>query len=108
MTARIAAGVLVSALIRQVEAAGGSGMVLARGDRESGAVLLALADRGVAGQLLERTLGFDGRYTWTETGPDDPAALSDYLARRRQRDPDLWVVELDGAQSRAIADAMIG
>lgn len=111
MTPRLAAGLLVSALIRAVEAAGGNGMVLAKGDATAGAVLLVLADRGRTTALCERTLGMDDRYRWTATGPtrfDDPFALSDYLDRRRAADPDQWVVELDHANARAIADGMIG
>lgn len=108
MTPRIAAGVMVSALIRRVEAAGGSGMVLAKGDPESGAILLALADRGIAGPLLERALGPTGTYRWSDAGPDDVKQQPDYIARRRQRDPDLWVIELDSPQARSIADELIG
>lgn len=110
MTPRLAAGVLVSALIRRVEAAGGSGMVLAKGDATAGAVLLALAERGRTMALIERTLGAEG-YTWTATGPadlDEPGAITDYVARRRARDPDLWVVELDVLGAEAIVREVLG
>ncbi|AGH49774.1 MULTISPECIES: DUF1491 family protein [Sphingomonadales] len=111
MTARLAAGVLVSALIRRVEATGGSGMVLARGDPVSGAILLVILDRGRTLAVLQRTLDAEGRYRWAETGPADPDApgvLADYIARQRRFDPDLWAVELDGPDARAIADEMTG
>jgi hypothetical protein len=102
MTGRLAAGLLVSALIRRVEVAGGSAMVLARGDATAGALLIQLAERGVAGPLLERTLDSRGRYVWTSAGPEDSGARSDYIARRRRSDPDLWVVELDVADAAKI------
>ncbi|WP_404710990.1 DUF1491 family protein [Sphingomonas sp. MMS24-J13] len=104
MTGRLAAGLLVSALIRRVEAAGGSAMVLARGDATAGSLLIQLAERGVAGQLLERTLNSRGSYAWTPVGPEDPAARGDYIARRRRNDPDLWVIELDAAHAAAIVN----
>lgn len=104
MEARLAAGMLVSALIRRVEAVGGSGMVLAKGDAQAGALLIQLADRGVAGQLLERTLDAKGAYRWQSTGPADEAARADYVARRRRSDPDLWVIELDSPSAAAIVD----
>ena len=91
---RLAAGLLVSALIRRVEAAGGGAMVLAKGDATSGAMLVQLAERGTAGALLERRLGRDG-YEWAETGPADAGERADYIARRKRGDPDLWVLELD-------------
>ena len=100
--ARLAAGLLVSALIRRVDAAGGSATVLAKGDATAGALLVQCAERGVPGALLERTLDPQGRYGWTATGPDDVAMRTDYIARRRRGDPDLWVVELDIADAAQI------
>ena len=107
MAARLTAGMLVSALIRRVEAEGGSGMVLAKGDATAGAILVQLANRGEAGALIERTLGVDG-YAWRATGPDDPVARGDYLARRRRNDPDLWVIELDSPDAEAIVRDIAG
>lgn len=110
MTARLASGLLISALIRRIEAAGGHAMVLARGDRTAGAILLAIADRGVTLRLLERTMGPDGAYRWSPTGPstfDDPLALGDYVARRRRTDPDLWVVELDSPEAETVAAELL-
>jgi hypothetical protein len=108
MASRLAAGLLVSALIRRVDAAGGSGMVLARGDATAGALLIQLAERGVPGALLERTLDAKGGYAWTATGPDDAEARADYIARRRRSDPDLWVVELDVANAAGIVAEVAG
>jgi hypothetical protein len=95
-------GLLVSALIRRIEAEGGSAMVLTRGDATAGVMLLLIADRGVPSALLERSLGVSG-YAWHEIGPDDVAERDAYLERRRRADPDLWVVELDHPRARALA-----
>lgn len=98
MTARLAAAIEVSALIRRVDSLGGSAAVLARGDREAGAILLFLAERGVLYGLFERALDAVGNYCWRRTGPEnlqDSKVVDDYLARRRGIDGDLWVVELD-------------
>ena len=108
MAARLTAGVLVSALIRRTEAAGGSAMVLARGDASAGTLLIQLADRGEPGPLLERMLDRVGEYAWQATGPADPADRADYLARRRRSDPDLWVVELDVADGAALVAEVAG
>lgn len=97
---------MVSALIRRVQGAGGHAMVLARGDKWGGAILIACAERGQVHTLLERTLDLEGRYVWTPCGPqssDDPGGLQDYLDRRRARDPDLWIVELDIAGAERFA-----
>jgi hypothetical protein len=108
MAPRLAAGMLVSALIRRVEASGGSAMVLARGDATAGAVMIQLADRGVTGALLERQVDLDGDYHWTPIGPADPGALPDYLARRRRSDPDLWIVEIDSADAATLVEQVSG
>lgn len=110
MSARAAAGLLVSALIRRIEAAGGHAMVLAKGDATAGAILLAIAERGATSGLLERTLTASGAYGWTRTGPaalGEPGVLAEYLARRRRADPDLWVIELDSPEAERIAGELI-
>lgn len=97
---------LVSALIRRVAVEGGHAAVLTRGDPESGGILLACADRGRVSHLIERVLDLDGRYRWARCGPQesaDPEAVSQYLERRRTRDPDIWIVELDIADAERFA-----
>jgi hypothetical protein len=108
MAPRLAAGMLVSALIRRVGEAGGSGMVIAKGDASAGALLIQLADRGVPGPLLERRLDVDGSYRWSPTGPADAEQRDDYIARRRRSDPDLWVIELDVAEGLALVEEVAG
>ena len=111
MTARLSSDMLVGALIRRVEVAGGHAMVLAKGDKGAGTILIACAERGLATGLFERALAMDGSYALVPCGPADTTdtqAVSDYLARRRSRDPDLWVVELDIAGAERFAAETIG
>jgi len=96
--ARLAAGVMVSALIRAAEQAGGSAMVLAKGDATAGGILLLTIDRGRNPRFLERGLGPDGKPALIASGPAalaDDAEATEYWRRRRSRDSDLWVIELD-------------
>jgi hypothetical protein len=113
MTARLASGVVVAALRRRVHSAGGNAAVLARGDETAGAILLAIAERGVTVRLLTRRLDPAGAYVWDDialpavggdSGSDRVAELVD---RARRRDPDLWVVELDIADAQRFADELI-
>ncbi|HMI19915.1 MAG TPA: DUF1491 family protein [Sphingomonas sp.] len=108
MAARLAAGMLVSALIRRAEELGGNGAVLAKGDVTAGALLIQLADRGVPGPLLERRLDPQGAYRWSPTGPEDVEQRGDYIARRRRSDPDLWVLELDVPNGLQLVEAIAG
>jgi hypothetical protein len=104
--ARLATGLLVNALIRRAEGAGGSAMVLARGDATAGAVLLLLVERGANPRFVERGLGPDGSPALIASGPREFAGegeVTAYWRRRRERDSDLWVVELDIAQAERFA-----
>lgn len=110
MTARLTSRMLVDSLIRAANVAGGHAMVLARGDDGAGAILIECAERGQAGPLLERILGLDGRYGWARCGPQDfenTEERSQYIERRRSRDPDMWLIELDIAEAERFAAEMI-
>lgn len=91
---------LVSALLRRANDAGGFGAVLAKGDPQAGAVLVVAVDGGKS-RLLERGIGPDGRPGLIDSTPADD--LTGYWMRRRARDPDLWVVELDIVDSQRLA-----
>jgi hypothetical protein len=99
--------VVVSALLRRVNDAGGLGVVRARGDAQAGGILVVIGAR-----VVERGLGPDGVTALIETGPRDPASsdeIEDYWRRRRARDPDLWVLELDIADAeRFAAETILG
>lgn len=101
MSGRLPSGVLVSALLRRVHDAGGSAMVLARGDAQAGAILIITGDRGQDQRLLERGIGADGRVALIDSTP--PQDLDGYWRRRRARDPDLWLIELDVAGAQQFA-----
>lgn len=110
---RLASHIRIEALKRLTAAAGGFATVLAKGDPVSGVILIARTVRGHDNALLEGMISFDGTTDWQEIWADEAATLarkgnqSEYIARRRLRDGDLWVIELDVA-SRAQFDAIIG
>ena len=101
MSDRLPTQVLVSAMLRRVNDAGGFGTVLAKGDAQAGAMLIVARERNGEARLLERGIGPDGRPGLIDSTPVDD--LDGYWRRRRQRDPDLWVVELDIADSQRFA-----
>jgi hypothetical protein len=103
MIARLTSAMLVSALARRVGAEGGNAAVLAKGDATAGAILLICSEKGVVKSVRERVLGGAGVYAWIDVGPADPDERSAYLERRRARDPDLWLVELDIANAERFA-----
>ena len=112
MSERLPSGLLVSALLRRVNDAGGIGVVLARGDAQAGGILVIVSERGGEPRFLERGIGPDGATALIKTGPSDsadPQESADYWRRRRARDPDLWVIELDIADAeRFAAETILG
>jgi hypothetical protein len=103
MTARLTSAMLVSALIRRVGAEGGNAAVLAKGDATAGSILLICVEKGVVQSVRERVLDRTGAYVWTAVGPAEPDERTAYLERRRARDSDLWLVELDVANAERFA-----
>jgi len=101
MSGRLPSGVLVSALLRRVHGAGGSATVLAKGDAQAGGILIVTLERGAGERLFERGLGPDGQVTLIESTPAED--VTGYCLRRRSRDPDLWLIELDVAGAQQFA-----
>ena len=111
MSARLTSRMLIGALSRRVQAAGGAATVLAKGDEVAGAVLLICLEKGVFQQLLERMPLLDGGLQWQTVGPqgaENQAEAESYLARRRRSDPDLWLIELDIASAERFAAETTG
>ncbi|WP_239026076.1 DUF1491 family protein [Sphingomonas paeninsulae] len=97
---------LVSSLIRLVAQAGGNAVVLSKGDPDAGAILLFCTERGVFTSIQERILNMEGRYCWQSVGPTATDSLTEvdaYLSRRRTRDSDMWLIELDIANAERFA-----
>ena len=134
---RLASSVIIAALRRKVEAAGGFATILAKGDAVAGAILI-VCPQGISADgaghasddarqgenhantgpesgpkpvILEREPTFDGPGKWIAVGHqhiDNEQKLSEYLAKRRASDPDLWIIELDTADAERFAAEIIG
>ena len=110
MIARLTSQLIVSAMLRRVHDAGGSAMVLAKGDATAGGILVLTLEKGGKPRFFERGIGPEGLPALLPSGPQDTeneAEITAYWQRRRSRDSDLWVVELDiAAGERFAAETM--
>ncbi|MDP5103255.1 MAG: DUF1491 family protein [Erythrobacter sp.] len=98
MTARLPAHLEVSAILRLAESLGGYATVLAKGERDAGTILLVTLCRGTNATLYERMPGLDDSRSFVATkheNPENKQDFSDYLARRRRQDADIWLIEVD-------------
>ncbi len=101
---RLPTKVWVEALMRRAQVAGASAFVLQSGEASRGDVLIKVADlRGAAHAFVPRT-SMDGERVFVDletqgVGPEE-ASVDDYVRRARDRDRDLWVVEIEDPQGR--------
>lgn len=104
--ARLTSAILVNALVRRTNAAGGFATIIVKGDETSGVILVQVLEKGKENGLFERVSNFAGGYALMRCGPsleDGPEALATYVARRRRSDPDLWIIELDIPEAERFA-----
>jgi hypothetical protein len=97
MEARVKSGIWVSMALRLADIAGRSGVVLRRGDADSGGVLCIL--RGREGlTVLNQVRDAEGRPAWmrgTGAAPVSQDSVDAYVDRQLRYDPDLWVLEFE-------------
>lgn len=104
MDARLPAHLEVSAIIRLVEAAGGFAVVTAKGERDAGTILILTFYRGENAVLFEKMPQLDGSRPFVaakQQNTEKQQEIFEYIERRKQQDPDIWVLEADiadGAQ----------
>ena len=110
MEPRLKSGIWVKALIRRCDLAAVAVAVVARGDGDSGAILVKLNDRNDGCAVLSQARGPAGELLWMRATGAAPVAEADadsYIARQRRRDPALWVVEIDSAMPQTVLDGQI-
>ena len=85
-------------------------VVAHRGDDQAGSVILKHNRLGDGCHVYARTLDAEGGPAWLSVFGRDavPEAEADaYVARAIERDPDLWVLEIEDRQGRYQLDAPV-
>lgn len=98
MIARLPAHLEVAGILRLAESLGGFGMVLAKGERDAGTILLVTIHRDEPARLFEKMPQLDGNRRFVAIRQEDvenKEEFSDYLARRKRQDADIWILEAD-------------
>lgn len=106
--ARLPAHIEVSGLIRRIQAEGGFGTVLQKGERDAGTLVILTTHGGCGTRMWERMPQLDGTRKFLCTRSQDTEnkiEFGEYLARRMTQDPDAWFVELDSPDSERFIDS---
>jgi hypothetical protein len=110
MEARLKSGLWLKALIRRCDLVAIPIAVLARGDADAGAILLKFNGGAAGCAILAQARGQDGELLWMRATGPTPVAEADadaYIARQRQRDPDIWVAEIETESAETVIDGKI-
>ncbi|SET31189.1 DUF1491 family protein [Oceanicella actignis] len=78
--------------------------VTAHGDDHAGAVIVKVNTLDGRARAHARSLGPSGERVWTVLAEGDEAEVDASLARQRAFDPDLWIIEVEDREGRALLD----
>jgi hypothetical protein len=95
---RLPAHLEAGAIMRLAETEGGFATVLAKGEHVAGTILLVTLCRGKGAVLHERMPQLDGSRKFLavkQENIENTQEFSEYLARRRSQDRDMWLIEVD-------------
>ena len=107
---RLKTGLWVKSQIRLCDIDSIPAVVVHRGDSDAGAVLLKINRLGDGFEVLTQFRGLDGEPGWLRvTGPNpvDEGEADNYVRRQIDRDPDVWVIEIEDPKDRYQFDGPI-
>ena len=105
LEARLKTKLVVQAAVRLCAVRAIPITVARRGDEDAGTILVKLNQRDLGCTVLAQTRGKSGELAWlraTGATPVDEPAADAYIARQVQRDPDVWVVEIEDREGRPV------
>jgi len=103
MADRLPTELLVTAQIRKCAAAGLPVYVLHKGAYAAGTVMVKIVMRGQGCRLLNQSRDSDGNMGWMdiyEGALVEETRADQYIRRATQRDPDVWVIEVEDSAGK--------
>lgn len=101
--ARLKTEIRVMALMRRAQAGGAFAAVLRRGDADAGAFWV-IVRQGKELFCYTEQMSMAGGREWYQDGPFDEADMSQRINKAVDRDPDIWIVEIEDQGGRHFLD----
>ncbi|APX90095.1 GTP-binding protein Era [Brevirhabdus pacifica] len=102
---RLTAEFWVDAYMRRLQLADIPAYLMRRGDATAGAVLVRLDTMDGQARVFQRSFDLmTGERRWVVLAEGPEAEVGQTLARQAERDPDLWIVEIEDRQGRHMLD----
>lgn len=102
--ARLPTWLWAEALMRRASDAGAGAFLMQRGDRERGDVLVKVARLDGTARAYVPGLSMDGERVFVDLAlrgvGESEADIDAYVTRARERDSDLWVIEIEDRGGR--------
>ena len=104
--ARLKTEIRVTALIRRAQAGGAFAAILRRGDADAGAFWVVVRQGSELFRYTEQMSMAGGR-EWYKDGPIDEPEMTLRINKAVDRDPDIWIVEIEDAGGRNFLDGKL-
>jgi hypothetical protein len=105
VTDRLTAGFWVAAYLARLRLADIPAFVVAHGDDNAGAVLVKLNTLDGQARVFQRAFDLmTGTRAWVVLAEGAEAEVDAALRRQRDRDRDIWVIEVEDRQGRHLLD----
>jgi len=101
---RLPTKVWIEALMRRAQVAGAAAFVLQKGDESRGDVLIKVSTLDGAARVYAPRTSMEGERMFVDlesqnVGPEE-RDVDDYVRRAKDRDRDLWIVEIEDRDGR--------
>lgn len=104
-TERLRAELWVRAYLRRLELSNIPAYVAARGQAESGAVMVKCATLDGQARLYTRRFDYVAdAEAWSVLAEGEEAGVDESIRKQRHFDPDLWVIEIESRDGRTLLD----
>lgn len=101
---RLTAEFWVAAYLTRLRLANIPAFVVTKGDLTAGNIMVKLNTLDGRAEAFERSFAGDGRRIWMSLSVGDDAMVEASLARQRQFDPDIWIIEVEDKEGRHLLD----